>query len=76
MVCFIYTDGNSLTKTDVDMDLLAIAHKYELNALETVCEQNLCSELHIENVLEMYWKWIEIVLRMYWECIENVLRMY
>ena len=52
MVQFIYTDEIAGGKSGIDMELLAIAHKYNIHPLQTLCEDVLSQQLDVDNVLD------------------------
>merc|ERR1712150_193803 len=53
MINFIYTDAIE-NEYSVDMDLLLIAHKYEIKELEAFCEDILIRELTVDNVYDAW----------------------
>ena len=48
---FIYSDDIADFKSEVNMDLYAIAHKYQLGRLQRICLEKLRVEVNVENVL-------------------------
>merc|ERR1712150_122044 len=54
MIKFIYTDQVDQNEDNVDFDLLAIAHKYEIRPLQAFCEEKLSEQLDKENVLDAW----------------------
>merc|ERR1712173_374414 len=54
MIRFMYADNLEEKESEVDMDLLAIAHKYDVKPLQTFCEKKLCQEIRVENVLDAW----------------------
>jgi len=55
MLRFIYTDSLSEEEQScIDFDLLAIANKYDINPLKSICEENLCQDVGVDNVLDAW----------------------
>ena len=53
MLNFIYTGGtNDNVLKEKSKELLEAADKYQLDVLKSICEDHLCSNLHINNALE------------------------
>ena len=55
MLSFIYTGDIADGKlSELAVDLLEVADKYQLGFLRTVCEDKLCSNLEVENSIECF----------------------
>ena len=52
MLRFMYCD--KVNDDDIDMESLALANYYQLEALQIVCERKLCNELDATNALEAW----------------------
>jgi len=54
MVEFIYTDAIDGYESEIDMDLFAIAHTYQLDRLSNLCLDKLSKEITEDNVLDAW----------------------
>ena len=54
MIRFMYTDVVPEDGSEIDMDLLAIANKYQIKSLKSICERKLCEELDVNNTLDAW----------------------
>ena len=50
---WIYSGSIENVPDEMSMELLRAADKYQLDKLKELCEANLCSILHVTNVLEL-----------------------
>ena len=48
----MYSD--KIRTQNIDMDLLGIANMYQVEALQHVCEKQLCNELNVTNVMDAW----------------------
>ncbi|KAL7307058.1 hypothetical protein TKK_0000798 [Trichogramma kaykai] len=53
MLRYIYTGEIISTKTDIVLEILAVADKYQIDNLKVKCEKILCAELSTENALDI-----------------------
>jgi speckle-type POZ protein len=55
MLNYIYTGTVSSNDiSEIEIDLLAAADKYQLDLLKNICEENLCSKLEVTNCVELF----------------------
>ena len=54
MIRFIYTDKIDGEDSAWDMDLLTIAHQYQIKPLQQICEEKLMQSLDADNVLDAW----------------------
>merc|ERR1712150_220210 len=55
MITFIYSDEIKNPEDNIDVELLNIADKYQIQALRNLCENTLSRNVNIDNVLDA-WK--------------------
>ena len=82
MIRFIYSDDIADFKSEVNMDLYAIAHKYQLGRLQRMCLEKLRVEVNVENVLHSWMaaslfeatkfaKFCEVFIKENWNVIQS-----
>ena len=52
MLNYIYTGNVSSIISEIAVDLLTAADKYQMDLLKNICEESLCSKLKVTNCVE------------------------